>query len=145
MDLNLYKKSQLTEKQLAILEGEMQKRKKSTLLAYLLWIFFGAIGAHQFYLGNLKRGLLYLGLWLLSIASLFITLSTAGYDLFSPVIPEEFGSPTGLGLIVFVIGGILAFILAFFLLYDLFTMPKQIREADEKEEAKIIQEIMSIT
>lgn len=40
MGINIYKKSQLTEKQLAVLESEMQKRKKSTPLTYVLWFFF---------------------------------------------------------------------------------------------------------
>lgn len=143
MGINIYKKSQLTEKQLAVLESEMQKRRKSTLLAYVLWILFGAIGMHQFYLGNTKRGLWYLGLWILTIVCLFISLSTAGFDFSSPI-TEEIGDPTGFGLIVFIFGGFVALILAVLLLCDLFTMPSQVREADEKEEDKIIQEIMSM-
>jgi TM2 domain-containing membrane protein YozV len=34
--------------------------QKETGVAYLFWFFFGAFGAHQFYLGKKGRGLLYL-------------------------------------------------------------------------------------
>jgi len=145
MNMNIYKKRQLSEQQLAILESEMQKRRKNTLLAYVLWIFFGAIGAHQFYLGNTKKGFLYLGLWILTIVCLFISLSTAGLNLSSPITEEISGDITVFGAIVLFLGGFLALALAFLLLYDLFTIPKQVREADEKEEDKLIQEIMSIS
>ena len=44
---------------------------KSTTTAYLLWLFFGGLGIHQFYLGKTGRGIsmlltfgwLTLGLW----------------------------------------------------------------------------------
>ncbi|BCJ36175.1 hypothetical protein Athai_36780 [Actinocatenispora thailandica] len=35
-------------------------RDKSLGLAYVLWFFFGLLGIHQFYLGKIGRGLLYL-------------------------------------------------------------------------------------
>lgn len=34
--------------------------RKSLLLAYVLWFFLGVLGIHQFYLGKVGRGLLYL-------------------------------------------------------------------------------------
>lgn len=33
---------------------------KSVGVAYLWWLFFGALGAHQFYLGKVGRGVGYL-------------------------------------------------------------------------------------
>lgn len=33
---------------------------KSTLTAYLLWFFLGALGAHKFYLGKTVVGIIYL-------------------------------------------------------------------------------------
>lgn len=33
---------------------------KSLLLAYVLWLLLGVLGIHQFYLGKVGRGLLYL-------------------------------------------------------------------------------------
>lgn len=52
----------LDEKELQILYGELQGRRKSTGLAYVLFFFGGLIGLHQWYLGNWFVGLLYLGL-----------------------------------------------------------------------------------
>src|SRR5215475_9078884 len=34
--------------------------QKDVGIAYLFWLFFGLVGAHQFYLGKTGRGLLYL-------------------------------------------------------------------------------------
>lgn len=36
------------------------QKQKSTGVAYLLWFFFGFLGVHQFYLGKVGRGLLYI-------------------------------------------------------------------------------------
>ncbi len=33
---------------------------KDTFITYLLWFFFGLLGVHQFYMGKVGRGLLYL-------------------------------------------------------------------------------------
>lgn len=38
---NVELKRQLDEKQLAIVQSEMEHRKKSTVIAYLLWFFLG--------------------------------------------------------------------------------------------------------
>lgn len=46
---NVELKQQLDEKQLAIVQSEMEHRKKSTVIAYLLWFFLGSLGAHRFY------------------------------------------------------------------------------------------------
>jgi TM2 domain-containing membrane protein YozV len=35
-------------------------RDRSLGLAYVLWFFFGLLGIHQFYLGKVGRGILYL-------------------------------------------------------------------------------------
>lgn len=142
MGINIYKKSQLTEKQLAVLESEMQKRKKSTPLTYVLWFFFGSIGAHQFYLDNTKRGFLYLGLWILIVISLAITFFSPNYGF---AYSDPTLNPSPIAVIILIFEVISSMILAAFLLYDLFTIPRQIREANEKEEDKIIQEIMSIS
>jgi TM2 domain-containing membrane protein YozV len=40
--------------------------QKNTILAYVLWFFLGALGVHQYYLGNIKRGLIFLALTLIS-------------------------------------------------------------------------------
>ena len=128
--MNVDKKSQLTEKQLTILDSEMQKRRKNPVVAYLLCIFIGSLGVHQFYLGNVKRGLLYLIMGILGWMSMF-----AGGTSFL------LGGGGGFGVIL---GWLLITVLGFFLLYDLFTMSRQIRDAEEREEAKIIEQLQSM-
>jgi len=120
--MNVDKKSQLTEKQLTILDSEMQKHKKSAGVAYVLWFFFGSIGLHQFYIGNTKKGFTYLGLGAIGWISML-----TGFL-------EQSGFAISLGWILLAVLGIL-------LLVDLFTMSKQIRDAEEREEAKIIEQL----
>ena len=128
--MNVDKKSQLTEKQLTILDSEMQKHRKNPVVAYLLCIFLGSLGVHQFYLGNVKRGLLYLIMGILGWMSMF-----AGGASFL------LGGGGGFGVIL---GWLLITVLGFFLLYDLFTMSRQIRDAEEREESKIIEQLQSM-
>ena len=62
-------------------QPNLQARQKSTGLAYVLLILFGSFGAHQFYIGNIKRGLTILGLWITGL-----TFSSIGaYQAFSYV------------------------------------------------------------
>ena len=49
---NLLAKQGLTGEQLAMVQGEMNQKQKSKNTAYLLWFFFGSVGAHRFYAGN---------------------------------------------------------------------------------------------
>lgn len=142
MGINIYKKSQLTEKQLAVLESEMRRHRKSTLVAYILWILCAPMGVHQFYLGNTKRGYWYLGLWIPIAIYDFAILFPSGYSFASSDSTQNLST---IGIILLLLVGVLALILVGFLLYDLFTIPRQIREANEKEEDKIIQEITSIS
>ncbi len=50
-------------------------KEKNLTVAYVLWLFFGVFGVHQFYLGNTGRGLLYLftaaGFGIMLIVDLF--------------------------------------------------------------------------
>ena len=49
---NIYIKNDLTSQELHILSTEMDKNKKSTAATWLLWLFFGGIGGHRYYLGK---------------------------------------------------------------------------------------------
>lgn len=53
----------------------MMKNKKSNIVAGLLAIFLGIFGIHEFYLGNVGRGLAYL---IVTIISLFLSLFFIG-------------------------------------------------------------------
>ena len=50
--------------------GYASPRRKSLLLAYLLWLITGLIGGHRFYLGRLWTGLLMAALTIVGIAAL---------------------------------------------------------------------------
>jgi len=47
---------------------------KSEGIGYLLCVFLGWIGAHQFYLGNVKRGLTFVGLQVASFIFMLIAI-----------------------------------------------------------------------
>lgn len=66
---NLILKRDLTAEQLSMVEGEVERKKKSKGALYLLWFFTGGIGGHRYYLGDVGRGVAMtltlggLGLW----------------------------------------------------------------------------------
>lgn len=60
---------------------EYQIRAKTALATYLLWFFFGMLGAHNFYLGRTKCAVWQLVLTLLIVTSV-ITAVWAFVDLF---------------------------------------------------------------
>lgn len=124
--MSIDKKKQISDRQLAILESEMKKQRKSVGLAYVLLILLGNIGVHQFYLGKTRRGLAYL------------LLGVVGWiSLFSSFLGEANGGAGVIGILCFAVVGI-------FLLIDLFTLPKQVRAADEVAEDKILNELLVI-
>jgi TM2 domain-containing membrane protein YozV len=110
--MSIEQKEQLTQHQLAVLATEMDKRKKSVGVAYFLWLILGTFGVHKFYTGQKTPGIVYLILGILGWTTVWFAI----------------------GFVFFVILGIL-------LLIDLFTLPKQVRQANEKEEEEIINRI----
>lgn len=54
------------------LQSDIIYEEKNLVLAYALWFFFGMFGAHRFYLGKIKTGLVYLIVMLLGWALLGI-------------------------------------------------------------------------
>lgn len=49
---NLTARRSLTTNQQLMVNAEFEKRKKSKLITYLLWIFLGIFGGHRFYSGD---------------------------------------------------------------------------------------------
>lgn len=49
---NAYLLHQLTTQERILVNSEVEKRKKSTVAAYLLWWFTGIIGGHRYYMGK---------------------------------------------------------------------------------------------
>ena len=124
-------KEQLSQQQFFILESEMQKRRKSLPLTYVLLIFLGALGVHKFYLGKTKQGLLYLVLGVVGFISLLI-------GEFTGLI--SFGAS---GNLLFRFGLVCLAILVILLIVDLFTTPRQVRQANMAAEDKIIDQLLS--
>lgn len=54
-------------------------RKKSMVLAYLLWWFLGAFGAHRFYLGRTGSAIAMLLITLCSFVLVFILIGVFGF------------------------------------------------------------------
>jgi hypothetical protein len=48
---NLMLKRDLTSEQLSMVGSEVEIRKKSKTIAYVLWWFTGVLGGHRFYVG----------------------------------------------------------------------------------------------
>lgn len=53
--------------------------KKSVLLAYVLWFFFGMLGAHRFYLGQTGTAIAIL---VLTLASFLLMIVAIGFIIF---------------------------------------------------------------
>lgn len=117
-------KSALSERELHILDIELERRKKSTGVTYFLWFFLGWFAIHKFYLNNIAGGIIYLiAPWL---AIILLVFGVMVHD------DAEFGAPTAMvGLLALVAYGI-------WMLVDLFTIPRQVTTYNEKLELEII-------
>lgn len=47
---NLLLKKEMTSEQLSMVDAEVERKKKSKLIMYVLWWFTGVIGGHRYYL-----------------------------------------------------------------------------------------------
>ena len=59
---------------LALIEARLANEKKSTVVAYLLWFFFGGFGFHDFYLRKSMAGIGHLVLALFVFLGMFIPI-----------------------------------------------------------------------
>lgn len=50
---NIHLKKDMSSKDLAILNSEMDTAKKNKGIAYVLWLFTGSLGGHRFYSGDI--------------------------------------------------------------------------------------------
>lgn len=121
-EYNLELKKTLSERQLLLLNSEMEKHKKSTALAYVLLVFFGFIGIHQFYIGKIFAGLTHLFICCGIVISALQTY------------PKE---PS-------VEWAIIVLVLLLLVIWDLFTLRRQIRKVFEEREQKALKQIMEI-
>ncbi len=125
MESVLEMKSRLDDHQMTVLSSEMEKVKKSTGLAYVLWLFLGTLGIHKLYIGKVGMGITYLVVG--AVAWIMLILSFAGEAVT--------GGYLTAAIVLFVLVGI-------FLLLDLFTIPRQIRKTYEHIEKKLISKML---
>lgn len=130
-------KKDLSDHELSVFNSEMDKYKKSTGLAYLLWFFLGTLGIHKFYIGKVISGIIYAVLGLFAWFSLTVELTIGVTGLLSE---ENISEDMGPWMVLFVICIIIVGIL---LLIDLFSIPRQIRKAYEKLEFETLKKIKS--
>lgn len=61
----------LSDRELQMARLEIERRQKSAVVAWLLWLFLGGLGGHRYYLGPVWQGILMtvtlggLGFWAL--------------------------------------------------------------------------------
>ena len=56
-ELNL--QQNMTDSQRMLFQSEMNKVRRNRVVAFLLTLFLGGFGAHRYYLGEIKIGILY--------------------------------------------------------------------------------------
>ena len=101
----------LTTGELTLVETRLTNEAKSVLVAYILWIFLGGIGMHNFYIGRIMLGICETILCLLGFIFIFAA---------------------GLGVIFLVPLAVLLFI-------DLFIIPGGIRKSLNKKRQELIE------
>ncbi len=64
----------LSTEQQMLVEQRLANDKKSTLVAYLLWFFFGGLGAHRFYLGRTGSAIAMLALAVIGVLTFAVII-----------------------------------------------------------------------
>ena len=120
-------KSGLDERELHILNIELDRRRKSTGIAYALWFFMGWLGLHKFYLGRIAAGILYVvAPWVLIVS------------LFSGLIMAESNPEAGGAAVVAMFSLLALLVYGVWWVVDLFTIPGQVTACNENLEFGII-------
>ena len=117
---------------------QLSASTKSTVVAYVLWFFFGGIGAHKFYLGRPGVGALYIGMFVLFWAGMLSFLSLAIEARHAVAIAAAQGHSSGLfeggwssGIMPFA-APVMVAPLSLALVYDLITLPPQVHAANAR-------------
>ncbi len=121
---------QLSDKDLTILNAELNRQQKSVGLAYVLWFFLAGLGVHQFYMGKPLRGVAYVltaGLGGMLFWLGFIGAMAGDTD----EAVQGGGMVSAVGFMLLAVGGV-------FVIYDLFTIPRQIRKREERLRGEIL-------
>ena len=118
-------KKSLTEKELLIFQAEILKNKKRTGIAYLLFLLLGLIGIHKFYIGKKIKGLWYI--MALALMWFFVLLTILGIKIGILVLLPLF----------------LLINIGFNMIYDLFTIPSQVKKKNNEIEINLLKQIKS--
>lgn len=123
-------KRSLAPQDLEILKIELERKKKSVVLAYLLWFWLSIFGLHKFYLGKIWQGLLYMiGPW--------VTI----FSIFGGLIASVQPNAQGGGALATSVGGLGLLCFAIWWFVDLFTLHRQTERANEKIEKALLLQI----
>jgi TM2 domain-containing membrane protein YozV len=74
-------KKDLNTQELAMLSTEIERRKKSRAVLWVLWLFTGTIGGHRYYLGDKGRALLQTIVFILAIVLGFSLIASAENEI----------------------------------------------------------------
>lgn len=122
-------RKELSDQEIVLLNKQMNLHGKSLIVAYFLLCTVSSLGVHCFYIGRLRRGVLYIALaFYLAVGWLLLIAWMGRQEL------------TAIGLVLYVICfGVYNFL--FFT--DLFTLYYQLKAREEKVARKLTQEIKS--
>lgn len=113
----------LTHEERLVVNSELQLKKKSIVLAYVLLIFLGEFSIHRFYLGYTRsaiiRAVAYLVGGIITLIGVFADMS------------GDTSAPLLLGWFILGILGLLNFI-------DLFLIPSLIRKREERIKSEVV-------
>ena len=127
-------KKELGDREFHILQSEVERRKKSVSLTYVLWFFLSFLGIHKFYLGKIWAGMLYI--IAPSIAWIFLFIG-----LVMTIDPNELhyaseGMEEGHYMAMIGFMGLVVYAIWWFI--DLFTIPNQVDKYNEGIEIETI-------
>lgn len=123
----------LTDRELIIFNSELDRKRKSTATAYILYFFLGTIGRHKFYIGKPVMGLIYIVL--LSVGFLLMLGGVA--SAFEPsATADDVSAVLGVGFLPLGLLGIM-------MLIDLFTIPGQIKKQEDRVRNDLLVRLVS--
>lgn len=115
------------------IETEVEKRRKTKLFAYILLFFLGVFGAHRFYFGKNKTGIIQLSLTIINCVLIMIDFFFLPL-FFLAIIPIFF---------VTLIIALVFFVMIIWLMSDLFLIPKYVNKNRERIRREVESEVLN--
>ncbi|MDO4903530.1 MAG: TM2 domain-containing protein [Limosilactobacillus sp.] len=116
--MDFARKHLMTDRELISFESEVNRRSKNVVVAYLLAIFLGSIGAHRYYLKKIGTGIV------------MTLLAVFGWMLFVSILGME------IAILLFFIDGI-------WVIVDLFLIPSIVNKDRTNVENEVFAQIMA--